>query len=260
MGAQASDRLTAAPLRRLSATVQVVVRLASVGGMANKNESVLWLSTGDRVFLGVVAPLIGGALGFFLPSLASWVTRLAWIPFQGPFELVASWSSWWAQYVLAAVGVVLGAVFVAFVLYESLRVVVAESGFRVTRDGETAEFHRSEAATVFVDGKELVVLDSSSRQVVRAPIEEKAQAVERVFTSHGYSFADGDPYESLYQRWVSGTPLLPAEINAVMLAREKALEKKSRSDASELRVELDRLGIVVRDRKNKQYWRPLVRA
>ncbi|WP_072806631.1 YqeB family protein [Rhodococcoides yunnanense] len=227
--------------------------------MAEKNESVLWLSTGDRIFLGVAAPLVGGVLGFFLPRFASWVTTLAWVPFQGPFELVASWSSWWVPYVFAAVGVAVGAAFVAVALYESLRVVVAESGIRVTQDGETTGFDRSEAATVFVDGKELVVLDSASRQVVRAPIEEKAHAVEQVFTSHGYSFVDGDPYESLYQRWVPDTPALPAEINAVMRAREKALEKKSRTDVSELRVELDRLGIVVRDRKSSQYWRPLVR-
>lgn len=226
--------------------------------MAEKNESVLWLSAGDRIFLGVLAPLVGAVLGFFLPPLASWVTTLAWIPFEGAVELVASWSGLWVQCVLAAVGVALGAAFVAFALYESLRVVVAESGIRLTQDGETTEFGRSEAVTVFVDGKELVVLDSASRQIVRAPIEEKSPAVERAFTAHGFSFVDGDPYERLYQRWVPGTPALPAEINAVMRAREKALEKKSRSDATELRTELDRLGIVVRDRKSSQYWRPLV--
>lgn len=228
--------------------------------MSDKHSSVLWLSTGDRIFLAVVAPVVGGLVGFILPRIASWATTLTWIPFQGPFELVASWSGWWVQYVLMGVGILLGGAFVAFAFFEALRVVVAETGIRVTQDGETADVSRSEIATVFVDGKELVILDSTSRQVIRAPIEENPSAVEQVFTSHGYSFVDGDPYEKLYQRWVPGTPALPAETNAVMRAREKALEKKSRTDALELRDELDRLGIVVRDRKSSQYWRPLVRS
>ncbi|MDJ0392689.1 hypothetical protein QMK17_05030 [Rhodococcus sp. G-MC3] len=227
--------------------------------MSDKNESVLWFSVGDRVFLGVVAPVVGGLLGFFLPRVAGWATTLAWVPFQGPLELVSSWSDWWVRYVFTVGGVMLGAAFVAFVLYNSVKIVVAEVGIRLTENGETREISRSAAATVFLDGKELVVLDGSSRQIVRTPVEERSAAVQQAFVSHGYSFVKEDPYSELYRRWVPDTPSLPDEINAVMRARAKFLEKKATADARELRRELDRNGIVVRDSKSRQYWRPLVR-
>lgn len=226
--------------------------------MADKNASVLWLSTGDRLFLGVLAPVIGSILGYFLPRVATWAASQAWIPAHGAFELVASWSQWWVRYALAGVGVGLGIAFVAFALYDTLKVVVAESGITLTEQGESREVDASEAATVFLDGKELVVLDGSSRQLVRAPIEEKPATVEQVFRSHGYCFVDGDPYRELYHLWVPDSPSLPAEANAVMRARAMALSKKSSVDARDLRLELDRIGVVVRDVKSKQYWRPLV--
>lgn len=251
--------MTAGCTNRLSETVGSTVGAISVAGMKDKSESVLWLPAADRVFLAVVAPAVGGAVGFFLPRWAPWAASQKWIPFQGVFEFVASWSHWWVQYLTTGIGVALGAVFVAFAFHDSLRVVVSASGLRLTEEGRTTSVARADASTVFVDGKELVVLDAASRQVVRAPIEEKEPAVERAFVEHGYSFVEGDPYESLYQRWIPGSPTLPADVDAVMRAREMALQKKSREDASELREALDRLGIVVRERKSTQYWRPLVR-
>ncbi len=245
--------------RRLSETVTAPAPALASVGMSDENASVLWLSKGDRIFLGVVAPVAGGAAGYVLPRLASWTTTLEWVPFQGPLGLVASWSGWLAQCILVALGVVLGAGFVMFAFYESLRVVVTETSIELTEDGETRELSRSEIAMVFVDGKELVILDGSSRQLVRAPIEEKTATIKQTFTAYGYLFVDGDPYRALYHRWVPDTLSLPPEADAIMRAREKALEKKSTSDARDLRCELDRIGIVIRDVKTAQYWRPLVR-
>ncbi|MGF0309344.1 YqeB family protein [Rhodococcus sp. IEGM1428] len=239
--------------------------LDTVDGMDDKMlgetpPAVLWFSRGDRILLIAGAMLMGGLLGFAVPYVAEWGASLTWIPFQGPLELIASWSQWWVRYVCIAVGVLLGLALVAAAFYDTARVAVSEAHVRITEKGETATVSRSQVGTVFVDGKELVLLDAASRQLVRVPSEEKREAIEAAFEQRGYSVAPGDPYADLYHLWVPETPGLAPEVNAVLKARDMALKKKAGSDARELRSELDRLGVVVRDKKTSQYWRPLVRS
>lgn len=222
--------------------------------------AVLWFSRGDRFFLIAGAVMIGGLLGFAVPYVAQWGSSLTWIPFQGPLELIASWSQWWVRYVCIGVGVLLGLALVAAAFYDTARVAVCEAGVRITEKGETVTVSRSQVGTVFVDGKELVLLDAASRQLVRVPSEEKRDAIEAAFEQRGYPVAPGDPYDDLYHLWVPGAPGLAPEVAAVLAARNMALKKKAGSDARELRSELDRLGVVVRDNKTSQYWRPLVRS
>lgn len=222
--------------------------------------TVLWFSRGDRMVLIVGGILVGGLLGFAVPFVASWGASLTWIPFQGPLELIASWSQWWVRYVCIGVGILLGLALVAAAFYDTARVAVSEVQVRITEKGETVTVSRPQVGTVFVDGKELVLLDGASRQLVRVPSEEKRDAIEAAFEERGYSVAPGDPYDDLYHLWVPESPGLAPEVNAVLKARDMALKKKAGSDARELRSELDRLGVVVRDKKTSQYWRPLVRS
>lgn len=222
--------------------------------------TVLWFSRGDRMVLIVGGILVGALLGFAVPFVASWGASLTWIPFQGPLELIASWSQWWVRYVCIGVGILLGLVLVAAAFYDTARVAVSETQVHITEKGETVTVTRSQVATAFVDGKELVLLDAASRQLVRVSSEEKRDAIEVAFEQRGYQVAPGDPYDDLYYLWVPESPGLAPEVNAVLKARDMALKKKAGSDARELRSELDRLGVVVRDRKTSQYWRPLVRS
>ncbi|OZE25729.1 hypothetical protein CH262_12890 [Rhodococcus sp. 05-2255-1e] len=228
--------------------------------LGETRPAVLWFSRGDRFFLIASALIIGGLMGFAVPYVAEWGASLAWIPFQGPLELIASWTQWWVRYVCIGVGALLGLALVAAAFYDTARVAVSEAQVRITEKGETVTVSRSQVGTVFVDGKELVLLDDASRQLARVPTEEKRDAIEAAFAERGYSVVSGDPYDDLYHLWVPETPVLGPEVNAVLKARDMALKKKAGSDARELRSELDRLGVVVRDKKTRQYWRPLVRS
>jgi hypothetical protein len=55
---------------------------------------------------------------------------------------------------------------------------------------------------------------------------------------------------------VPGTTALPAEANVLLQARREALgDKDAADDVRELRDELARLGVVVREEKTRQFWR-----
>ncbi|MFI8832567.1 hypothetical protein ACIGPN_16200 [Streptomyces afghaniensis] len=65
-----------------------------------------------------------------------------------------------------------------------------------------------------------------------------------------------DPYRAEFRRWVPGTPGLPEGADALLRARAQARKSDDDAeDARELRRELLRLGVVVRDEEKRQYWR-----
>ena len=57
---------------------------------------------------------------------------------------------------------------------------------------------------------------------------------------------DRDPFADDYVRWVADSPELTPGMNALFLARE-AMENEDKEDATDLRRELSKLGITVRD-------------
>lgn len=65
----------------------------------------------------------------------------------------------------------------------------------------------------------------------------------------------GDPHKDEYRRWVEDLPELPTGANAILRARAPALERGDTEDAAQLRRELGKLGIVVREEAKRQSWR-----
>ncbi|MEV8021818.1 hypothetical protein AB0O76_36935 [Streptomyces sp. NPDC086554] len=68
--------------------------------------------------------------------------------------------------------------------------------------------------------------------------------------------AEADPHAARFHRWIPGVPELPAEVHAVLAAREAALKRKAGTDARDLRETLQGLGVLIRDENKNQYWRP----
>jgi hypothetical protein len=219
----------------------------------------LGFSAGDKVFLLVVGPLVGLLAGWALPLVARWAADLPWAPFQGPLELVASWQSGWSATAFLVVGAAAGTGLAMYIMWESLHVRLDERTLVLRSRGTERSFPRGDVTAVFLDRKQLVVLDRESRELARGEIEAKAPAVAQAFGSHGFPWYDADPYADAYCRWVPDSPDVSEAANAVLAAREKALAKKDSADAADLKAEVARLGYVVRDEARRQYWRPLDR-
>ncbi|TDC72785.1 YqeB family protein [Streptomyces hainanensis] len=227
---------------------------------AEEPTTQLWLPLADRLVLLIGAPLLGGGLGLLLPSLADWLTGLPWVPMRGPFELVASFEGRWVGSAFGGLGLLAGLVLVVVAFATSLKVTLTDSRVELEKNDTRWGIDRAVVDAVFMDGKRLVILDRESRQLLRDTSEEKPADVARAFAAHGYPWAEADPYAELYRRWVPGTPEVPGAVNALLKAREVALEKKASADIAELREEVEKLGFAVRDEATRQYWRPLVRS
>lgn len=200
-------------------------------------------------------PVAGAAVVWLLKLLAGWAVTLPWVPFRGPLELVDSIPEPWATVGALGVGLVGGLVLSLMWHGEWLAVTVSPERVLLEGDEYAAEFERADIAAVFVDRSHLVLLGHDTGELVRRPSELDVAALKAAFTRHDYPWRDGDPHAGEYRRWVPDAAGLPPGANALLSARSKVLGSLDDADAKELRAELVKLGVVVRDEKKKQYWR-----
>ncbi len=207
-------------------------------------------STGTRLVRWAGLPVAGAVVVWLLKLLANWAVTLRWTPFRGPLELADSIPEPWATVGALGVGFVGGLVLALVAHGERLDVTVSPERVRLVGDEYDETFARDDVTAVFVDRNQLVLLGSDTAELARRPSELDVAALRAAFTRHGVPWRDGDPHADEYRRWVPGAEGLPPGANALLTAREK-----NPDDADELRAELARLGVIVRDEKRKQYWR-----
>ena len=193
---------------------------------------------------------------WLLRLAANWLMTVPGMPVPAPVRIVAALPEPWVTIGALAVGA-LGGLVVTFVgLYESLTVIISRENVVLTRKGSSQTLEGATVRGVFCEGKQLVVLGRYAEELAREPCDLREQRVAEAFGRHGYRWLDGDPYAGEFRRWVPGTTALPPEASALLQARREALDDKDAADdVRELREELARLGVVVRDDKSRQFWR-----
>lgn len=238
----------------------VVPGCATLSPMATPHSSVTEVGPSRSfhlvVWLGF--PLVGALAGGLLALLLDWALGLSWVPLQGPLELVDEVTGDWTLPVLIGLGVLLGLGVALAAQHDVARVAVAADAITLTDGGREQRVERAEVAAVFAEKGHVIVQDARGRRRASARLEDLSeQQVRDAFTTHGYAWVDADPHAEEFSRWVPDAPSLPPGANAVLVARQKALESNNGHDAEEFRLELEKLGVVVRDEGDRQYWRAL---
>lgn len=210
----------------------------------------------DSALVVILVCVAGGAvLGWLVKLLARWLLTLPWAPFQGPAKLLSSFPEPGLTIGVVAAGVIAGLLLGLTAVHESLAVAVSDTQVTLSTRDEAQVVERGEIALAFKDGKQLVLLGHHGQEAAREETDLSAKRLCRAFTRHGYGWAETDPHDDAYRLWVPGASGLPDGANAVFAARAQALKADKGDDARELRKELTRFGVVVRDRDKRQYWR-----
>ncbi|WP_435735315.1 hypothetical protein V5D56_10585 [Cellulosimicrobium sp. PMB13] len=226
------------------------------------DPSVVRPSALELAVLWTILPLLGAGIAVVVLRGTGWYAELPVAPFQGPARLVAELlADRGALGAVVALGLGAGAgLLLARHVRRDIAVVTVgpEVASVVLRD-VTTDLARSEVTDVFVDRKALVVLGvrdgAPSGELAHVVTELETPRLEAAFRSHGWPWRDADPYAQEFRRWVPGDDALPTSADAVLRARSSMLEAKKVDDAADLRRELGRLGIVVRDVGSVQHWR-----
>ncbi|EFL20095.1 hypothetical protein [Streptomyces sp. C] len=209
-----------------------------------------------QLLVCAVFGLIGAGACWLAKVLATWVVTLPWAPMQGPAELVASIPEPGLTIGAVAVGGLAGLIGGFLVKLAELSVTVSDTRVVLTRNGEPTEFPRAGVAMAFRDGKQLVLLGHGTEELAREDCDQDRHRLADAFTRHGYTWADEDPHRAEFRLWVPDSPHLPAEAHALFKARRRLLKQRGTAgELRELRRDLERLGLVVRERNGSQYWR-----
>ncbi|WP_207933241.1 hypothetical protein [Actinomadura sp. GC306] len=201
----------------------------------------------------VVAVLLGAAAGWLLGLLAEWLVSLPYAPMKGPARLVAMIPGW----VLPLLGALAGLVVGLIAQYEQLVIRLHADRLVLTRKGHEERLAREDIALICRDGGKLVVLSTEGGELARVKSGLDFGRVAETVTEHGYRWADADPYEHEFRLWVPDLPGLSQGANALLKARQSALDDDNEDDARLLREELSGLGVVVKEQKHRQYVRTL---
>lgn len=214
----------------------------------------------DSIWVGLLMwvgfPVAGALVGLGLKSIAGWLAGLSWVPFQGVFKVAASAPEPWATIGALVIGAVAGVVLALIGAHEALQLTVSDTRAKLRRMDVPTEADRADVTSVFLDGKHLVLQGKGGEELGREKSDLQAKKVRAAFVAHGYAWSDdGDPFKDQYRLWVEDLPDLPPGANPLLKARGKALDKDEASDLRELRSELLKLGVVVREEKKRQYVR-----
>jgi len=110
---------------------------------------------------------------------------------------------------------------------------------------------------VFVDGRELVVLDHAAGELARVRAADLPTGRLRpAFERFGYTWQGAaDPRAAEFVRWIDGTPDLDPSIHALLRERKRAMDDKLPGAAEDALDELRARGVAVRDRGGVQQYR-----
>lgn len=211
-------------------------------------------AVGPAFLIGL--PLVGAALGWGLTFIVEWIVELRWFPFQGLFDLFTDLSQTLQLIVAITVGLLLGLLLAFFAVHEMLKITVSRDRLELERGDYDRELERADVASVFVADKRVVVLGHRRQELANVEFDLDLDKLAAALRKHGYGWLpDGDPYAAEFKRWVPGADGLPQGANAVLKARQHALDKSNGGDQRELLDELADLAVVVHDKDKKQYWR-----
>jgi hypothetical protein len=216
------------------------------------DEKTVATPLGVRLAVWSGLPAVGAGIGWAVHQVPGWVLRIPFVPMRGPFRLADRLPEPESTVVALLLGVAGGLVLAYLVDRESLAVRMSATEVVLTRPGASRTVSRADVAVAYREGDHLVLLGRTGRELARETSHLAPRKLAALFAG---AWSDQDPYADAYRRWVPGLPDVPAEPEAVFVARQKALDSGDSDDAKELRAELGRLGFVVRDEKKRQHFR-----
>ncbi len=203
----------------------------------------------------LAAPALGGGLGWVLSRAAGWLAALPWVPWQGLFERLTRLPATPTTVTTVAIGVVAGLLFAAAAAAEAPAVEFVAGGAVILRKGSADRVVAGPVRGAYLDDGRLVLLGAGGAELARERTDLGAKALAAGFRSHGAAWYDADPYRAGFRRWVPDVPGLPPGADALLAARDRAVRAGDATDADQLRDELLRLGVAVREERRRQFYR-----
>ncbi|PEE39676.1 YqeB family protein [Bacillus pseudomycoides] len=219
------------------------------------NETVLGLSKFEKILIILIPMVLGGLIGWFIPTIADWILKLPVVPMEKLILLITSFNNLWVSIVATVLGIIVGVLLTFIIFDESLEVTLSNNSLQLKLGDNIETIEKKDISVIYMENKQLIILGQNSEELYREVFETRKETVRQTLLNYQYPWKEKDPFYSHYQRWVLGHPDFPEKINALLYAREFALKENKKENAKYLRKDLAKLGVVIRDERNGQYAR-----
>lgn len=143
-------------------------------------------TTAATVLLSAGGVVVGAVLGALLDPVAGWVSRQGWLPFQALLDQVdrfAGWSPVWAQLLVgAAVGLAVG----MFLVSQATVVEVDGREIVVVQGSTRRRFARSQVGAAVLEGRHLSLRDHADVDLVREGVDGDVATLQDALREHGW--------------------------------------------------------------------------
>ncbi|MDQ0214522.1 hypothetical protein J2S13_000918 [Oikeobacillus pervagus] len=220
-------------------------------------QPIIRVSFAEYIFI-VLFPIILGGVGWFLiPRILPLLSKIPiisnWIPF------ILEIDPFWTPIVLSIIGILSGVILSFLTYYEALKIYKVNCFLYAEQGDQNKKLPINNIEKCFMEGKYLVIISKDHREWIRAKTEVSAKKVEISFLNHHISWAESDPYEQDFRLWELNDERYSHEVNKLLYERRLALREKMEKEATHLLNDLSELGVVVKNKGEKQYVRTIFR-
>ncbi|NBJ70166.1 MULTISPECIES: hypothetical protein [Clostridia] len=230
-------------------------------------KSVLLGPTKSTKFMITIVLIgLGIILGYFAIAIVEWIINIDFLPFQDELQFIHKiieklndlFASRAALF-LALIGGIIGLIVAMRINKRLLVISVTKDYIDFKKGANISQILASNVNGIFVEEDELVVLDEKGNELFRNPLYTSNNLLKSTLLDYGYPWFDKDPYLFEYQEWLLSDTNLPSYIHTLLKVRRHALELGNDEEADMIREELKHLGIILRDKDEKQYWRGVIK-
>ncbi|MEK4433116.1 hypothetical protein MHB54_28580 [Paenibacillus sp. FSL M7-0802] len=221
-----------------------------------KNTSTIGMGFLEKL-IAVLFPIVLGTIGWFLPKLLEFVKRISFFSDSKVIELLDAFNPFWVSIILMFVGVVIGVLLSLTVYSEALKMSISDQEILINKDDKEKIIRKSEVKEIFMEDNNVVITGNKGQELLSEKTDIKKEKIREIFLYHHYLWCEQDPYVDEFKLWALEDHLLGENTNSILYERRNAIREGDKKMAKNLKMDLNELGVVVKDQGKDQYVRKI---
>ncbi|MCM3324780.1 YqeB family protein [Cytobacillus kochii] len=221
-----------------------------------KNTSFIGLGFLEKLLV-IVSPILLGIIGWFLPRLLETIKRIPLFADSKFIELLNFINPFWLSVIFMFIGVIVGILFSLTIYSEALKMRITSESIHISKDDQEKQITKSNVKAVFVDKRQVVVIDQADREWLREISDINPGKIKDTLLMHSFPWVEENPYKQEYSLWKLEDERFSSSVNTILYERRNAIREGNTKKAKHLRNDLNDLGIFVKDQGEDQYVRSI---
>lgn len=214
----------------------------------------LGLNTIEKTLV-VAIPIILSIVSYFLPSLLLLIQEIPFLSDNQLVNFITGLESAWIRWVLAGIGFIAGILLSLYIYTEILKIEVYRDYILIDIFDKKTKILKSDIESIFKEKKKLVIIDINGLELLRENTDYSPGRLKDVFQKYHYPWVKNDPHSGEFFEWSTDHTDLNERANDILYNRRQAMRADEEKTVKNLRQDLMEIGIVVKDKGDRQYVR-----